>query len=81
MIGLFTGFRAGITQGRVPPTPIIERFDVKEKVSPRLVAGAVHSVMHQLTFQRTKEAFHQGIIVPIPGAIHTDLEPWSFNNV
>lgn len=36
MIELLVGRRADVTERRVTPTPIIERFDVEEKVGPDL---------------------------------------------
>ena len=67
---MLTGRRAEIVQRRVEPTPIMERFDVGEKITLGLVAGVLGTVMHQFALQRPKEALHRSIVVPIASAIH-----------
>ena len=71
---LLIGLRAEIVQRRVTATPIVERLDVEKHVCLRLVAGVVHTVMHQLALQRAEEAFHRRIVVPTPGTVHTGAD-------
>ena len=66
--------RAEIVKGRVETTSIIKHFDVREKVSPGLVSGAVNDVMNTLAFQCAKEALHWGVVVPGSGTVHTNLD-------
>ena len=55
---LLVDLRAEIIQRRVTATSIVERLDVVEHVCFRLVAGVVHTVMHQFALQRTEEALY-----------------------
>ncbi len=66
--------RAEIVKSRVETTSIIKHFDVREKVSPGLVSGAVNDVMNTLAFQCTKEALHWSVVVPGSDTVHTDLD-------
>ena len=66
------GFRAQTAERRM--RPIMERFDVEEKVGPGLVAGTKDTIVHPFVFQGAEEAFHRGIVVPASDAVHANLD-------
>jgi len=52
IVELLIGFRAEIVQCRVKPTPIVERLNVAEDVSSRLVVSAIQVVVHPRGLRR-----------------------------
>ena len=74
MVELFIVQRTKIVQRRVSPALIVEGLDVEEQVRPCLVAGVIHTMMDQFTFQRAEEALHRRIVIPGADAIHAHLE-------
>jgi hypothetical protein len=64
MIELLVGLRTEMAERRVKPTPVVECLDGGERVSSRLVAGAVATVMRTPTLERADDALRRGTVVP-----------------
>jgi hypothetical protein len=63
-----------MVQRGVSPASLIEALDVEEQIGFRLIASAVHTMVHQLAFECGEEALRGCIVVPCSHPIHTDLK-------
>jgi hypothetical protein len=79
MVELLIGLWTEIIQRRVSSSPVVERFDVEKQVRPRLVTGAVQTMLHPLAFQGADEALHGRVVVPSADArrflVHLSAPP------
>lgn len=67
--------RTEIVQRRVPANPIVKAGDVLKDDATRLLASLKDVVTETFAFERPKEALHDGIVITVARAAHTDLNP------
>ena len=70
-IGFFKFNVAEIAEGGVASPSIIEALKVGKDVPASFGRGAVVTAVHQLAFQRSKEALPGGIVVAVALTAHT----------
>ena len=59
-----------IAKCRMTTGSIVEHFDPFKNILPGLFSSTVASMIHELGFQRMKEAFDHGIVPAVPAATH-----------
>jgi len=64
----------------MPPGHIVEPFNLRHDVLPRLLAGLIALAVDPLGLERAEETLHRGVIEAVTCAAHADRETMRLQN-